>query len=114
MDSEFLTVGYDDFARLDLRIGTILDVKPHPRSPRNYIVQIEVGELKLQTVTALAPYYLTQDLLNQQVVVLCNLKPSIVAGEQSHCMLLCAETQDGDESVLLTPQRAIRSGVRIV
>ncbi|ENM5917747.1 tRNA-binding protein [Vibrio mimicus] len=114
MDSAFLTVGYDDFARLDLRIGTIVEVKPHTRSTRNYIVQIEVGEQTLQAVTALAPYYSMEALLNQQVVVLCNLKPSLVAGVLSQCMLLCAETQDGDESVLLTPQRAIASGVRIV
>lgn len=40
MDSAFLTVGYDDFARLDLRIGTIVEAKLHPRSTRNYIVQI--------------------------------------------------------------------------
>ncbi|ENM5880839.1 tRNA-binding protein [Vibrio metoecus] len=114
MDSAFLTVGYDDFARLDLRIGTIIEVKPHPRSTLHYIVQIEVGEQPLQTVTALAPYYAADALLHQQVVVLCNLKPSLVVGVQSQCMLLCAETQDGEESVLLTPQRAIASGVRIV
>ncbi|EGR4156059.1 tRNA-binding protein [Vibrio cholerae] len=114
MDSAFLTVGYDDFARLDLRIGTIVEVKIHPHSTRNYIVQIALGEQMLQAVTALVPYYSAEQLLNQQVVVLCNLKPSLVAGVESHCMLLCAETQDGEESVLLTPQRIIANGVRIV
>lgn len=48
MDSAFLTVGYDDFARLDLRIGTIVEAKLHPRSTRNYIVQIALGEQMLK------------------------------------------------------------------
>ncbi|EKO3462998.1 tRNA-binding protein [Vibrio fluvialis] len=114
MDSTFHTVGYDAFAKLDLRVGIIRDVKRHDNADKLYIVQIEVGEQTLQTVTSLVPYYRAEELMDRQVVVLCNLDPVTMRGEISECMLLCAETVDGEESVLLTPERPIASGVRIV
>ncbi|EKO3536087.1 tRNA-binding protein [Vibrio fluvialis] len=114
MDSTFHTVGYDAFAKLDLRVGIIRDVKRHDNADKLYIVQIEVGEQTLQTVTSLVPYYCAEELMDRQVVVLCNLEPVTMRGEISECMLLCAETVDGEESVLLTPERPIASGVRIV
>lgn len=48
------------------------------------------------------------------VVVLCNLQKAKMRGVTSECMLLCAETDDGSESVLLTPERLMPAGVRIV
>ncbi len=56
----------------------------------------------MQTVTSLVPYYRAEELMDRQVVVLCNLEPVTMRGEISECMLLCAETVDGEESVLLT------------
>jgi tRNA-binding protein len=50
----------------------------------------------------------------KQVVVLCNLAKAKMRGETSECMLLCAETDDESESVLLTPERAMPVGVRII
>lgn len=50
----------------------------------------------------------------ETVVVLCNLQKAKMRGETSECMLLCAETDDGSESVLLTPERMMPAGVRVV
>ena len=52
--------------------------------------------------------------MGKVVVVLCNLAKAKMRGETSECMLLCAETDDASESVLLTPERAIAAGVRVV
>ncbi|WP_414930160.1 hypothetical protein [Vibrio cholerae] len=68
----------------------------------------------LQSVTALSLYCSTEQLLYQLVVVLCNLKPSVVVGVESHCMLRGSETQNGEDGVLLTQQRVISNGLRIV
>ncbi len=108
------TISYGDFAKLDIRVGKITDVKRHDNADKLYIVQIDVGEQSLQTVTSLVPYYTEEELMGKQVVVLCNLAKAKMRGETSECMLLCAETEDESESVLLTPERLMPAGVKIV
>ncbi|EQA1642379.1 MULTISPECIES: tRNA-binding protein [Enterobacter cloacae complex] len=108
------TVAYDDFAKLEIRVGKIVDVKRHANADKLYIAQIEVGGRILQTVTSLVPYYREEELMGKTVVVLCNLAKAKMRGETSECMLLCAETDDARESVLLTPERVMATGVRVV
>ncbi len=108
------TVAYADFARLEMRVGKIVEVKRHENADKLYIVQVDVGEKTLQTVTSLVPYYSEEELMEKTVVVLCNLQKAKMRGETSECMLLCAETDDGSESVLLTPERMMPAGVRIL
>lgn len=105
------TVAYADFARLEMRVGKIVEVKRHENADKLYIVQVDVGEKTLQTVTSLVPYYSEEELMGKTVVVLCNLQKAKMRGETSECMLLCAETDDGSESVLLTPERMMRAYV---
>lgn len=108
------TVLYDDFARLEMRTGKIVAVQRHANADKLYIARIDVGDRTLQTVTSLVPYYSEEELLGKTVVVLCNLAKAKMRGETSECMLLCAETDDGSESVLLTPERLMPAGVRVV
>ncbi|MCL4153863.1 UNVERIFIED_CONTAM: hypothetical protein GTU68_018297 [Idotea baltica] len=108
------TIAYGDFAKLDIRVGKITEVKRHDNADKLYIVQIDVGGKSLQTVTSLVPYYTEEELVGKQVVVLCNLAKAKMRGETSECMLLCAETEDESESVLLTPERLMPAGVKIV
>lgn len=108
------TVTYGDFAKLEMRTGKIVEVKRHDNADKLYIVQVDVGERTLQTVTSLVPYYREDELLGKTVVVLCNLAKAKMRGETSECMLLCAETEDASESVLLTPERLMPAGVRVV
>lgn len=108
------TITYSDFAKLNIRTGNIIEVERHKNADKLYIVQIDVGTKILQTVTSLVPYYTEEELLSKQVVVLCNLAKVKMRGEISECMLLCAETDDESESVLITPERWMNSGVKIV
>ena len=108
------TVSYGDFAKLDIRVGKIIEVARHSNADKLYIVQIDVGDKMLQTVTSLVPYYTEDELMGKQVVVLCNLSKAKMRGETSECMLLCAETDDESESVLLTPESFMPTGVKIV
>ena len=68
----------------------------------------------LQTVTSLVPYYTEEELMCKLVVVLCNLAKAKMRGHTSECMLLCAETEGESESVLLTPERVMPAGIRVV
>ncbi|MGP5198642.1 tRNA-binding protein [Brachybacterium alimentarium] len=109
-------ISYDQFAALDMRVGTIQDVERHPDADRLYIVQIDFGaELGTkQTVTSLVPHYTEEELHGRPVVGLINLKPTRMRGERSECMLLCAETDDESTSILLAPSSSIAAGTRIV
>ena len=98
------TVAYADFARLEMRVGKIVAVKRHENADKLYIVQVDVGEKTLQTVTRLVPYYSEEELMGKTVVVLCNLQKAKMRGETSECMLLCAETGDG------SGKRAVNAG----
>lgn len=110
------TITYDQFAALDMRVGTIEDVVRHPDADRLYIVQIDFGaELGIkQTVTSLVPHYTEEELHGRTVIGLINLKPTRMRGERSECMLLCAETEDESTSILLTPSGPIAVGTRVV
>ncbi|MDA8498495.1 MULTISPECIES: tRNA-binding protein [unclassified Citrobacter] len=108
------TVAFADFARMEIRVGKVAQVKRHENADKLYIVQVDVGDKTLQTVTSLVPYYREEELMGKTVVVLCNLQKAKMRGETSECMLLCAETDDGSESVLLAPERVMPAGVRIV
>ncbi|MGR5529629.1 tRNA-binding protein [Vibrio alfacsensis] len=108
------TIAYSDFAKLEIRTGNIIEVARHESADTLYIVQIDVGEKTLKTVTSLVPYYTEVELMGKQVVVLCNLAKAKMRAETSECMLLCAETDDESESALRTPERAMPEGVRIV
>ncbi|CAK2408569.1 tRNA-binding protein [Vibrio crassostreae] len=108
------TVSYGDFAKLEMRVGKIIEVVRHENADKLYIVQVDVGEKTLQTVTSLVPYYTEEELMGKQVVVLCNLAKAKMRGHTSECMLLCAETDDESESVLLTPERVMPAGIRVV
>ena len=108
------TVSYGDFAKLEMRVGKIIEVVRHENADKLYIVQVDFGEKTLQTVTSLVPYYTEEELMGKQVVVLCNLAKAKMRGHTSECMLLCAETDDESESVLLTPERLMATGVKIV
>lgn len=68
------TVAYADFARLEMRVGKIVEVKRHENADKLYIVQVDVGEKTLQTVTSTVPYYSEEELMGKTVVVLCNLQ----------------------------------------
>ena len=50
-------IAYGDFAKLEMRVGKIIEVARHENADKLYIVQIDVGEKTLQTVTSLVPYY---------------------------------------------------------
>ncbi len=107
------TVAYADFARLEMRVGKIVEVKRHENADKLYIVQVDVGK-NTANRDQLVPYYSEEELMGKTVVVLCNLQKAKMRGETSECMLLCAETDDGSESVLLTPERMMPAGVRVV
>jgi tRNA-binding protein len=108
------TIGFDEWKKLQLRVGKVLEVQRIPKTDKLYRLKVDIGAKDpVQIVTSLVPYYAEDELQDQSIVVLVNLQPAQFAGERSEGMLLCAEREDGSECVLLTVQKDIPPGTPI-
>jgi len=96
------TVSFDDFMATDIRIAKILKVEEHPNADKLYKIQLDVGGTELQTCAGLKNHFSKEELSGKNVVVLANLEPTELRGEKSECMILVAENEDGEVSLLGT------------
>ena len=96
-------ISYDEFAKLDLRIATVLTAREHPNADKLLLLTIDVGDGERQIVAGIRGHYDPDALVGRQIVVLCNLEEVVLRGEESQGMLLAASDDDG--VVLLRPDR---------
>jgi methionyl-tRNA synthetase len=105
-------ISFEDFKRIDARVGTITQVERVPRTEKLYKILVDLGPLGVrQTVSSLVGYYEPDQLMGKRVIFLYNLKPSKFSGEISQGMLLAAE-QDS-KLALLTTDHEVPNGSRI-
>ncbi len=91
---------YDDFDKLDLRVGTILSAEKHPKADKLLVFQVKMGTEKRQIVSGVAEYFKPEECVGQKVVVVANLAPRKLRGIESKGMLLFADNLvDGKERV---------------
>jgi methionine--tRNA ligase beta chain len=108
-------ISIDDFKKIDIRVGKIISVEKVPNRDKLYRLQVDIGEEKSrQIITGLVPYYSVDELLGKYIIVLANLQPAHFAGEISDGMLLAAENEDGSKCVVLTIDKEIEVGTKIV
>ncbi|EKO38251.1 MAG: methionyl-tRNA synthetase [Solidesulfovibrio magneticus str. Maddingley MBC34] len=105
-------VEYDDFAKLDLRLGKVVSVAPVPGADRLYIVQADIGEeAPRQVVAGLAEHFKPEELLGAQVTIVANLKPRKLRGVVSHGMILAVRHAGG--MALMTASVLVAPGDRV-
>jgi len=111
------TITYDDFAKLDLRVATIVEAEAHPNADRLLKLQIELGDEKRQICAGIRQYVADPaTLVGRQIVVIANLEPRKIRGEESNGMLLAASVVEGDETrdvVTLQPAKPVPAGSSI-
>ena len=101
----------EDFEKLDLRVGKVVEVTKVPKSQKLYKIMVDIGDKKIKIISSLADYYSEEEMLNKKIIVLVNLEPAKFRDETSEGMLLCAENVK--DCVLLTVDRDIDLGTRI-
>lgn len=101
-------ITYDDFAKIDLRVATILAAREHPNADKLMLLQIKVGDVEKQIVAGIRAAYTPDQLVGRQIIVVNNLQEAVLRGEESHGMLLAASDTGG--VVLLRPDRECESG----
>lgn len=109
-DSKLISI--DDFSKLDIRIGTILEAVQIPKSDKLLKLQIDLGENKpRQIISGISKSYSPDELVGTQVCVLANLKPAKMMGEMSEGMILASKDEAGLS--LLRIEKAKKNGSKV-
>ena len=103
-----MAITYDDFKKLEFRVGRIKEVNEHPNADRLYVVAVDMGDKTKQVVAGIRGSYQKEDLIGKQVVVVDNLEPAILRGVESQGMILAASDEFG--VTLITPEKPKKLG----
>ena len=88
-------IPFEDFSKMDLRIGTIVAAEKIPKTKKLLVLQVDIGTETRTIVSGIAEFYSPDTIIGQKVTVLCNLKPRALRGVESQGMLLMAKANDG-------------------
>jgi methionyl-tRNA synthetase len=105
------TITYDDFAKLDFRVGKVLTVEAVPKSKKLLKVMVDLGFEKRQVVAGMAQHYKPEELVGQTVIVVANLAPVKLMNVESNGMILAATM--GDKLTVLSVAKDIAPGSAI-
>jgi len=107
-----MEITFDEFQKLDLRIGKITEANQIPGSRNLIKIVADFGTEQRQAVAGLVQWYKPEELVGKKCVFLLNLKKRVVMGVESQCMILAAEDDKGNV-VVLQPDKDIAEGSRI-
>lgn len=103
---------YEEFAKLEFKVGRVLSAAPHPGADRLYCLSVDLGGETRTLVAGIRPAYPDpQVLVGRLVAVVANLEPATIRGVVSQGMILAAD--DGGTVAFLTPERDVAPGARI-
>ena len=105
-------VSYDDFAKLQFQVGEIISCEAVPKADKLLCSQVKVGSQVRQIVSGIRNTYSPEEMVGKKVMVLVNLEPRKIRGLMSEGMLLCAEDENGNLS-LVTPEKEMPAGAEI-
>ncbi|HEX4372836.1 MAG TPA: methionine--tRNA ligase, partial [Puia sp.] len=103
------TIQYDDFAKLDLKIGTILSAEKIEKADKLLKLEIDLGFEKRIIVSGIALHFKPEEIVGKQVVVVANLAPRKMRGIESNGMILMAENSEG-KLYFIKPEEVINNG----
>ncbi|KAA0216920.1 MAG: methionine--tRNA ligase subunit beta [Leptolyngbya sp. PLA3] len=108
-------ISYDDFVKVDLRVARIVSAEPHPNADRLVKLQLDDGSGQPRQICAgIRGHYQPDQLIGRQIIIVANLAPRKIRGEESRGMLLAASDapKDSEERriILLAPMSEIAPG----
>jgi methionyl-tRNA synthetase len=105
-------IQFDDFTKMDLRVGTILEAEVVPKTKKLLKLLIDTGIDKRTVVSGIAEYYQPENIIGQQVVMLVNLEARKIRGIESQGMIMMAESADG-KLCFVAPSEGIMNGAEV-
>ena len=107
-------IKFDDFAKLDLRVATVLECKPHANADKLLVLQIELADGQRRQICAgLRAFYPPEQLVGKQIVVVANLEPRNMRGEPSQGMLLAATDTATGRVIVVSPSEQAAPGSKV-
>jgi tRNA-binding protein len=108
------TIEWDDFATIDVRVGTVLSARPNIKARKAaYVLEIDFGDLGIKTTSAqVTEHYEPTGLVGNQVVAVVNFPSKLIAGVKSEVLVLAAMCPDNG-TILLQPTKNVRNGAKI-
>jgi methionyl-tRNA synthetase len=108
------TITIDDFAKIDLRVATVLEAERIPKADKLLRLQVDLGEGQPRQILAgIAMYYSPEQLIGKKIVVVANLAPRKLRGLESNGMLLAASVGEEGKPVLATFAEDVPNGARL-
>jgi methionine--tRNA ligase beta chain len=107
------TIQYDDFAKLELRVATVVECAPHPNADKLLVLQIDLGGQRRQICAGLRQHYQPEQLVGKQIVVVANLAPRQMRGQVSQGMLLAASDAASGKVIVISPSDAVPAGSKV-
>ncbi|WP_443770401.1 methionine--tRNA ligase [Anaerostipes sp.] len=105
-------IKFDDFTKMQFQVGEIIACEEVKKSKKLLCSQVRIGSQVKQIVSGIKAYYKPEEMVGKKVMVLVNLKPAKLAGVLSEGMLLCAENEKGELS-LVVPEKDMPAGAEI-
>ncbi len=93
-------IAFDDFMKMDMRVGTILEAEKVPKSNKLLKFKVDTGLDQRTILSGIAKYFSPEEMIGKQVTVLTNLAPRKIMGVESQGMILMAENEDGSLKLL--------------
>ncbi len=109
-----MTISWDDFEKVDMRAGTILEVNDFPKARKPaYKLKIDFGEAGIKNSSAqLTAFYTKENLLNRKVIAVVNFPPKQIADFISECLVL-GVYDENKNVILLEPERTVTNGMKV-
>ncbi|VAX35498.1 Methionyl-tRNA synthetase [hydrothermal vent metagenome] len=104
-------VTIEDFKKIELIVAQIKEAKKHPNADRLYVLKVDTGKEERQLVAGIRSGYSIEELVGKRVVIIANLEPATIRGEESQGMVLAASDENGIS--VLTPDKDVALGSSI-
>ena len=100
-------IEFDDFDKIDFRVGTILSAEKHPKADKLLVFQVKMGTETRQIISGVAKHFTPEECVGRKVVVVANLKPRKLRGLESNGMIMFADdVKDGKETLVFVSPEA--------
>ena len=100
-------IEFDDFDKIDFRVGTILSAEKHPKADKLLVFQVKMGTETRQIISGVAKHFTPEECVGRKVVVVANLKPRKLRGLESNGMIMFADdVKDGKETLAFVSPEA--------
>jgi methionyl-tRNA synthetase len=104
---------YEDFKKIELKVGEIKEVEDHPNADKLYILKVDTGEERT-LVAGVKKHYSKEELIGKKIIVVCNLEEKELKGIKSQGMLLAASDNEKENVALLIPKNNVSNSSEVI